>query len=267
MSHYTVMVIGEDIEDILSPYDENMEVEEHIDRTKDEIHEEFVKYKEKLLKEIESGTRTEPLNSFENLTKKIKSENKKWVKEWCGQDTDDGGNTLSTYNPDSKWDWYSVGGRWIGSLLIKPGKSGILADRSLCNKDVSVPENCADQALKGDIDWDGMNAIAREQAGKDWDDLMNPDPDKCSYRPEYVESQRKIHIEMYGTREEYIKRRGIWTPYAYVDEDGWNAPGEMGWWGMSSDETKDRDRYDKEFSEYISNLPDDVLITMVDCHI
>ena len=28
----------------------------------------------------------------------------------------------STYNPDSKWDWYSVGGRWANSIKTKDGE-------------------------------------------------------------------------------------------------------------------------------------------------
>ena len=32
---------------------------------------------------------------------------------------DKDGNIISTYNPDSKWDWYEIGGRWSGMLLIK----------------------------------------------------------------------------------------------------------------------------------------------------
>ena len=26
---------------------------------------------------------------------------------------------MSTYNPDSKWNWYEEGGRWEGSLVLK----------------------------------------------------------------------------------------------------------------------------------------------------
>lgn len=264
MTHFTVMVVGEDVEGILAPYDENIETEEYIDQTKEEIHEEFIKYKNKLIAENKS---VHDLSIFESLTLSLESENSDWVRKWCGKELDENGNTLSTYNPNSKWDWYQVGGRWVGTFILKPGKTGVLGERSWYNKDMSVPDNCVDEARKGDIDLDAMNNIAREQASKDWDDLMNPDPDKCMYRPEYVVEQRKIHLEMYGTKEEYIKRRGIWTPYAYVDSDGWNAPGEMGWFGVSSDETKDRDRFDQEFADYLSKLPDDTLLTMVDCHI
>jgi hypothetical protein len=45
------------------------------------------------------------------------------------------GTVRSTYNPDSKWDWYVVGGRWSGEIVLKAG-SGV------------------DTALAGDVDWD-----------------------------------------------------------------------------------------------------------------
>jgi hypothetical protein len=267
MTHFTVLVIGNDVESILAPYDENMVVEEHIDRTKEDIHKEFVDYKERLLKMIESGEAGGELRGFEKLTQSLETENQEWVKDWCGQDLDDEGNTLSTYNPDSKWDWYQVGGRWTGTFIMRPGETGELGDKSWCNEDDEIPGNRADVAEKGQIDWDTMNQNSRDQAARDWDDLMNPNPDTCHYKPEYVTKQRELHLKMYGTKEEYVKRRGVWTPYAYVDYNGWNAPGKMGWFGMSSDQTEDRDRYDREFVNYIASLPDSTLLSMVDCHI
>lgn len=35
---------------------------------------------------------------------------------------DEDGNLLSTYNPNSKWDWYTEGGRFSGSLITKNGR-------------------------------------------------------------------------------------------------------------------------------------------------
>jgi hypothetical protein len=264
MTHYTVMVIGHDVERILAPYDENLEIEPYIDRTKDEIHKTFIKQYGK----YRAGNKPESeLDTFEKLTLSLETENAKWVKQWCGQDLDKDGNTLSTYNPDSKWDWYEIGGRWTGTFILKTGEVGELGEPSWTNENESIPDGHADQAYKGQIDWDAMNNGAKEQAAKDWDDLFNLSPDKCWFRPEYIEKQRKLHLDMYGTKEEYIKRRGVWTPYAVVTEDGWHAPGDMGWWGMSSDETEDRDKFDAEFKKLFTKYDDDTLITMVDCHI
>jgi hypothetical protein len=264
MSHFTVMVIGDCVDDILEPYDENKKVKPHIDQTKDEIHKDFMKCQGRIYAENKPK---DDLDDFEKLTLSIDNVNSKWLDKWNGRKLDKNGNTLSTYNQDSKWDWYQVGGRWSGSLILKPDRIGDLGERSWTNRDVEVPSGRVDVAIKGDIDWDAMNGEARKDAEKSWDDLFNPNPETCWYNSKYIEKQQKSHLELYGTKEEYVKRRGIWTPYAYVTESGWFAPGDMGYWGMSSDDTEDRDAFDQQFKKFIEELSDDELITMVDCHI
>jgi hypothetical protein len=264
MSHYTVMVIGDDVDWILEPYNESLEVEPYIDQTKEELHKEFMACYGRIYAENKPEGL---LDAFEELTLSLDGVNAKWLDKWNGQKLDKHGNALTTYNPDSKWDWYQVGGRWSGSLILKSNRKGKLGSKSWANENEEIPSGRADVAFKKDIDWDAMNKEAAEDAAKDWDDLFDPNPDHCRYNPKYVTKQRELHLKMYGTKEEYVKRRGIWTPYAYVSEDGWVAPGSMGWWGMSSDDTEDRDKYDQEFKEFISNLPGNATITMVDCHI
>ena len=58
MSHFTVAVITakkEKLEEMLAPYDENLEVEPYIERTKKEIIEKARKWKEDFLKEQKEG--------------------------------------------------------------------------------------------------------------------------------------------------------------------------------------------------------------------
>lgn len=58
MSHFTVAVITakkEKIEEMLAPYDENLEVEPYIERTKEEIIKEARKRKEDYSKEQKEG--------------------------------------------------------------------------------------------------------------------------------------------------------------------------------------------------------------------
>ena len=64
------------------------------------------------------------------------------AKNW-GYEIDDEENLMSTYNPDSKWDWYCEGGRWGAWLLLKEkGEDG-------------EPLN-AIFATKEEVDWDAM---------------------------------------------------------------------------------------------------------------
>ena len=58
MSHFTVAVITakkEKLEEMLAPYDEELEVEPYIERTKKEIIEKARKWKEDFLKEQKEG--------------------------------------------------------------------------------------------------------------------------------------------------------------------------------------------------------------------
>ena len=57
------------------------------------------------------------------------------------------------------------------------------------------------------------------------------------------------------------------TPYAFVTTDGeWVERGEMGWFGISSNEIDDAE-WDAKFREYLKTLDKDIILTLVDCHI
>ena len=57
--------------------------------------------------------------------------------------TDDG--QLYTYNPNSKWDWYVIGGRWNGFLPLK----------TLNNAGDRITTN---EACVGEVDWEYLLA-------------------------------------------------------------------------------------------------------------
>lgn len=178
---------------------------------------------------------------------------------------DEEGNILSTYNPESKWDWYSIGGRWNGELKIKKSKVKAYGSETV------------DEALKGDIDWAAMNSIEpeqRERAKRFWkyyvmeepypgtDDEKREEFGFIMYRPEY-------YLKRYKTIEGYLKSISTWCLRAVLDDDGeWHEVGEMGWFGCSS-ETADEDaKWEEEFYDrFIKPLPDDATLTVIDCHI
>ena len=57
------------------------------------------------------------------------------------------------------------------------------------------------------------------------------------------------------------------TPYAFVTTDGeWVERGQMGWFGISSNEMNE-DEWDAKFREYLKTLDKDIILTLVDCHI
>ena len=98
MSHFRVFVIHkpeQNYEDLLARYDENIEVEPYIQYTRQQA--------------IEYARR-----NYKDMQDKSDDECWKYVAEDYTM-TDDDGNIYTTYNPDSKWDWYQEGGRF-GSI-------------------------------------------------------------------------------------------------------------------------------------------------------
>ena len=54
--------------------------------------------------------------------------------------------------------------------------------------------------------------------------------------------------------------------FAVVKDGEWYERGEMGWWGIVSDE-KDTEVWNNQFNKLLNDLPEDTLLSMYDCHI
>lgn len=69
-------------------------------------------------------------------------------------------------------------------------------------------------------------------------------------------------------REEFVEtaRLNAFVPYSAIMNGQWYQRGEMGWFGMSSDEMSRRD-WANIFREAFSALPDDHIVSVIDCHI
>ena len=194
-----------------------------------------------------------------------------------------------------KWDWYELGGRWTGYLKMKNtherdgvcGSPGIMTD--------PPRYGYLDRAEKCDIDVEGMRAEAAEKAKKEWDEfreivngreipkweevlerhgINNIDKAKAEYGSNPVARDlRKAswfewdHIASVDEAT-YIKQKSdsALCTFALVKDGKWYERGEMGWWGIVSNE-KDRDEWAEEFSKLFDELPDTTIISIYDCHI
>jgi hypothetical protein len=203
-------------------------------------------------------------------------------------------------NPNAKWDWYSVGGRWSGYFPVKlngNGQSKLGKPGAFGN----VPEpGTADQLRVQDVDFDRAYSEAEAQANNafdDWEELFLEHEEakgwnhfRDSIEDDYTIDQAredyngqaliKAHKEKFGftwgcpvdsmgfNREEHVERckRRTLVPFAVVKDSKWYEKGEMGWWGMTNGE-KDEETWNKQFQDLVSNLHPDTLLTLVDCHI
>lgn len=292
MSHYTVCVIGEDVDGQLEPFNENTRVPAYVSKTKKQLIEEkredykrsFEDYKEweKDPEKYEKGcANPNHIEYIKSIPKKLKMTDEQLYKEaikyYEKEDIGENGEVYSTYNPNSKWDWYQVGGRWAGYFKLKKGASGKIGQKSWCNEKDEIASDRADQARKCDIDFEGMKLEAFERASKTYDEfeaLWKSNPEKAKNEAYFTYgvhnvSEKKPDEEFVlvpETREQYLTRCGAPTTFAVLKNGRWYERGEMGWWACVSNE-KDPEKWDKEFWKLLESVDDDTLITVVDCHI
>ena len=289
MSHFKVLVIGDDVEKLLAPYDEQLEVEDY------EIDCRCGLYKADHLAHEQSRGEL-GFNNFDDfwsaarsdrdpkglLVRRYRERAVKLLEANLDKDKPDlectecggTGRKLTNCNPKSKWDWYKAGGRWRGMLILKPGKSGVLGEPRVFGNEPEHPDD-VDRALFGDVDWERMrnNPEERKRLEEQWDRIM--DPANKDLKPgEYCEKTGTLYnpeyySERYGTKENFVRRSLLFTTYAVVTEDGeWHEPGEMGWWGCSTETPEEKQDWDLNyFDRFLKNLKPDTLITIVDCHI
>ena len=73
------------------------------------------------------------------------------------------------FNPNSQYDWYQLGGRFTGHLVLKPGRKGLLGSPGVCTAPAGPGR--ADQARKGDIDFAAMSRERFARFLEAWSEL------------------------------------------------------------------------------------------------
>lgn len=279
MSHFTVLVIGENPEKQLKPYDENIKVPEYetgkVPQSEiDSMVEHYVKTKGYQL-----------LNDFEDMYKKH-------GRDWNGgswrKHTDGTWHEYSTYNPNSQWDWYLLGGRWTGFFKLKKGVAGKIGKPGVMTENAKL--GYANQALKKHIDFDLMRKEAAEHAADDYDKAMKLFGDK-PVQESWGSVRDRIkdieHARAFYNNQVRCKTPGIWdadkylinreqfiqnasdnaiSTFAVIKDGKWYEKGDMRWFGVVLDE-KEQTAWNGEFKALIDDLSEDTLLSVYDCHI
>ena len=298
MSHFTVMVFGDDVEEQLQPFHEFECTGENDEYVQD------IEVTDELQERIDDGDDLEDALGWYGLEDKV-------VEDESEVDTDEEHKygyavvkdgvlikAVNRTNPDRKWDWYQVGGRWSGFLKLKEGAVGENGERSWMNSGEANESGFCDSALKGDIDIEGMRKATEEEASDRWDlvnkasggvlweswesvreRVGNIDEARDEYNGQEILKKLRSNEEVknllfweadqyLASKEDYVKehRDGAISTFAVLKDGVWYERGDMGWWGCVSDE-KDKDDWNSEVAKLIDSVSDDTRITIVDCHI
>jgi hypothetical protein len=325
MSHFTVLVVGDDVESQLMPYDENAAGGEYS---------EFVSLEEEYLNEYENGTLEQikmpdgtlfytwdkkfvspsDTMSFKNEyvypegSQKVEVPFKEMFSTFEifasdyhghreGRDPEKGEYGYWR-NPNAKWDWYEVGGRWTGFFRMKPGCSGELGEPGIQkildpNYESPAANEYADSALKGHIDFEQMikeevdrnletyrkfHSIVKKRTVPVWKEVLAESATLAEAREIYYTHPVIVELTAEGfwddpseyncSEDAYIKYAAstALSTHALVKDGKWYENGSMGWWGIVSD-AEDPIEWSQMWKEMVLSLPDDTLLTLVDCHI
>lgn len=335
MSHFSVVVIGENPEEQLAPYQENnmgdcpeeyMEFNDQEDEMLEEYETKsthkvkgpdgslYWSWDEKFRKPgtFGTGSDTHAIPSgyveVEVPFKELYPTFEAFAEDYHGHKSRDEQKGRYGYweNPNRKWDWYELGGRWTGYFPLKPGAEGITGRPGLMTD--PAKKGYADAALLKDIDIERaqreeeVEARAKfakwrrcfESFGRpeSWEEVKTRicgdgesfdstklDEARAFYNGQVaiVECNKEFGghywgcpVEDFGFLEEvYVDKRkyGALVPFAVVKDGQWYERAEMGWFAITSNETMTYEDWCVQFHKMIAELPGDTLISMYDCHI
>lgn len=285
MSHFTVLVVGDDVKGALQPFHE-YECTGTIDQYVLDVDETESARK----KHAESGDGVAfaqwaaAYYALEIVTDESQIDRHgahKWG--WILSRPDGTAQVIDRTNPNRKWDWWVIGGRWSNALVLKDGST-------------------ADSALMKDVDWRAMQdfSIAQDVKGYDaarkviestpesepFETILarhggNREPAITEYQAqERIKAWRQVTIDsgviswregpgdFMDPRDVFeAKKRAEWVPFfACLHNGKWTERGSMGWWGIVRDE-KEAAAHKAEADAVLASIPPDARVTVVDCHI
>jgi len=222
-----------------------------------------------------------------------------FMQKYYGAEKNSKGVYGSITNPNAKWDWWSIGGRWSDYLINEKGEEG-------------------DAFQVADIDFPAMMEKSRKNRGESWDEAEADYTKRCekedkdegffdpqlsfgdallrydklfeelkkdatenislakliSNHPEADKLRNLLgHPDMiYGikdgthSRQQHVDISPGFCTFGVLKDGKWYERGDMGWWGCVSDE-KDKDVWEREFTKLVTELPGDKWLVIVDCHI
>lgn len=255
MSHFTCLVISstafqKDLEQILLPFHEYEctgieEYTQELDET-DDVMARWEEYEDK--------------DEYDNSVGKF-------AEEYYGYRINDEGRFVRKTNPNAKWDWWVIGGRWKGLLRAKEG--ALTGSGQSGTGGSHYDHDGIDQVQIKNLDIDKMEQVSKEHKKANWESY------EAKIASDEIKADDKVMRELiHGlppkeecpTLEEYLAQPYTFSTYALVKDGKWYERGQMGWWGMASNEDTPEE-WDKKFTELVKDLDPESWITVVDCHI
>lgn len=232
MSHYRVAVFANsphEFDELLAPYSENNEEYfEFFPLTGEELDNVYIDFNNRR-------------DTFETFEEYVEDYGYKY----------DNGQIGHFYNPNAKWDYYSLdGGDWM--FEMKHGEC--YDDEGNARKNQFNYKNKSFNKTELTRKWKKNKKLAEEKEGSD--EVKNLHIKFAKY---FMDDNPNL--------EDYLYKNSLEYPYAFITPDGeWHAPGTVGWFATSNDTAESMLAYVKEWEQWI-NSDENPYVNFVDCHI
>ena len=243
---YTLMVVGNNPDELTKKYDANLEVESYIKYR----YSDASKYRKKAIKMaqelIDNADKLE-LTPFmvEYFKEKVASLKKltdfEYYTSIChGCSFDEDGNAITTENPNGKWTSCRIGRNLCIPLKLKDSSESL-------------------QAKAGDVDWEKMhlepNTMQTYAAA--WQ-LYHKEREPMTATEKQIYNNikhQKRYFDGFESLEDYVNYCCSYWCYAYLDENGW----------QDADDHKNYQWITEFYDKFVKSLPPDSLITIYEC--
>ena len=209
---FTVMVVGDNPEGLMSKYDKALKVKPYIKYKyldAEKIRSNAIKMLSNIISSYDKFAMSE--DQLEYFKSRLKAINGMSSFEYYSSLTnglyyDADGNALSEENPDGKWDKYNLGKNFSYPLKLKDGKESY-------------------QALSGDVDWNQMHMETNSVNLFEiiWR-LVVDDDDPSDANEEQLKNNwkdKKNYLSGFKNVDEFISHNCAYWNYAYLDKNGW----------------------------------------------
>lgn len=263
MSHFTVAVLTDgtkSVEETLQPF------HEYECTGNEDEYVVFVKADESL-EELQKEYK-EHLEDYSTL--------EEFIEEYYGYHSKNGQWGRLT-NPNAKWDWWTVGGRWSGMLKTKSGK---VVDEGVI-KDLDFETVINEARKKAEITFDKASKIIAGRTYISWSDIREActtgieDARNAYHEQPVIIDLKKMYDHPFANLDQFLTNKDTYidtagnsaiSTFAVIKDGKWHEKGEMGWFGMASNE-KEQASWNGEFMDMLNSCKDTDTITIVDCHI
>lgn len=152
-------------------------------------------------------------------------------------------------NPNSKWDWYEIGGRFRGIIPLKNGNKMTIAQ------------------IK-DINFDSDKEIYKNEE-RFWELVVEEQPLREGEKEPINWYTKDFYTSLYENKQEYADRESRFKTFALLTPDGvWRERGKMLWFGIDTRDKESNRDFEEAFKEIVENPKyQDVYLIIVDCHI